>query len=68
MSNGAPLADDLRVELAVLAKVHGVRGAAALLGLSKETIARAIAGLGLRAGSRLMVAERLKAAGKAGAP
>lgn len=54
-ATGSPLPDELRASLAEFVRAHGEEKAIESLGLSRITLARAMAGLGLRRGTIVLV-------------
>ena len=59
LPNSAPLAPSLRAQLQTLVRQVGESRAVAQLDLPRNTLARAIAGFGLREGTRLLIEVRL---------
>lgn len=62
---GAPLAQPQRAKLQTLVQRVGERRALERLDLPRSTLARALAGLGLREGTRLLIEVRLEQLGAA---
>lgn len=63
------LTDDDVADLRVLVAVNGLTAAARMLGMTREPIARELAGIACRAGTRALLRERLTALrGTAGKP
>jgi hypothetical protein len=56
---GEPLGDHLRHQLAEIVRTSGEHGALKHLGIPRATLARALAGLGLRRGTIAMLRGRL---------
>lgn len=54
---GAAAANRLRL----LVRLHGEKRARTMLGLSRDTLARGIAGLGVRPGTAIMIEQRIAA-------
>lgn len=59
MARGAPLPEYLRSRLAAIVSRDGEHRAVALLGVPRSTLARALAGLPLLAGSHALIRARL---------
>lgn len=56
---GDPLPEDHRRRIRSLIDEHGEVGAGELLGISRQALARAVGGLGVRAGTAALVREAL---------
>ncbi len=61
MSHGASLSDPIRRRLAGLVARHGERQTVARLGVSRQSLARALAGLALYPGTHALIRQRLDA-------
>lgn len=66
MSHGAPLPDPIRRRLAALVASDGERLTVARLGISRQSLARALAGLALYPGTHALIRQRLDALDAAG--
>ena len=59
--SGAPLPDDLRTALLAMVKQHGEPEVCTRVGVSRATFARALAGLGVNAGTVSLVRNAVEA-------
>jgi hypothetical protein len=65
MAQSPPLSDDLRAILKGHVEQHGEAGASRALGIPRHTLARCIAGLGVRAGTVALVEKAIAKAQEA---
>ena len=65
---GAPLPEPERTQLRKIVDERGEARALVVLELNRQTLARALGGLGLRRGSHALIRDRLRALGQADAP